>query len=315
MCPTGTCSDPAKPDGTGCDDGNGCTQGDTCQAGRCTGGDPRICTALDQCHDRGTCDPATGTCSTPTKADGTLCDDGDGCTEADVCVEGICVGNPLPDSDADGYCDVLDVCPVVPDPEQSDANGNGVGDFCECTAPSPGRCIAGGGSERTDCLLEVTTTGPVTLNRRGTRVKRVVRCIDGEVGCDLDGAYDGQCTFGVAFCFGNSDPRYPGCTPSMIRSMEILLPNAARAISETDRANAQQLERSLGALGLEVRRRRRVIAEPIAPVGQDLCSPVIRLTVPGPRVRGGKTVRRKFRFRATATDGRRDKDRLILVCE
>jgi hypothetical protein len=37
---TGVCSNPAKPDGTGCDDGNACTTGETCQAGGCSGGSP-----------------------------------------------------------------------------------------------------------------------------------------------------------------------------------------------------------------------------------------------------------------------------------
>src|SRR5207247_5784873 len=64
-------------DGTECDDGNGCTQSDTCQGGTCTGANPVVCTAQDQCHDAGICDPATGLCSSPAKADGAACDDGD----------------------------------------------------------------------------------------------------------------------------------------------------------------------------------------------------------------------------------------------
>jgi hypothetical protein len=155
----------------------------------------------------------------------------------------------------------------------------------------------------------------VTLDRRRRKVKRILRCGDGDPACDLDGVRDGFCTFGVALCFGNSDPRFPRCQPSMIESIEILLPNTVRAGWTVDRANAQQLEVALGALGLEVRRRNRLVADPIGPVGQDLCSPLIRLMTPAPRRSGGKPVRRKFRFRATATDGRRDKDRLILVCK
>ena len=62
---TGTCSEPAEADGTACNDGNACTQTDTCQAGVCTGANPVTCTASDQCHAAGTCDPATGVCSEP----------------------------------------------------------------------------------------------------------------------------------------------------------------------------------------------------------------------------------------------------------
>lgn len=38
------------------------------------------------------------------------------------------------DEDGDGIADALDDCPAVPDPEQVDTNGNGVGDACEVAA-------------------------------------------------------------------------------------------------------------------------------------------------------------------------------------
>ena len=60
-----SCSNPTKADGTPCNDGNACTQTDTCQAGTCTGANPVTCAAPDQCHDAGTCNPATGVCSNP----------------------------------------------------------------------------------------------------------------------------------------------------------------------------------------------------------------------------------------------------------
>jgi alpha-tubulin suppressor-like RCC1 family protein len=81
---TGLCSDPPAPNGTTCDDGSLCTTGDTCQLGACTGGTPTICDALDSCHDAGSCDAMTGTCSNPTKADGTPCD------VAMACNGGVC---------------------------------------------------------------------------------------------------------------------------------------------------------------------------------------------------------------------------------
>ena len=43
--------------GTSCEDGNLCTNSSACQAGSCVGGNPVVCTALDQCHDAGTCNP------------------------------------------------------------------------------------------------------------------------------------------------------------------------------------------------------------------------------------------------------------------
>jgi hypothetical protein len=97
--PTLGCRHLPVADGTACDDGNACLQTDVCLAGVCTGGNPVLCTALDQCHDVGVCAPATGICSNPPRADQTPCNDGDLCTN-DACVAGVCVGVPLDCDDA-----------------------------------------------------------------------------------------------------------------------------------------------------------------------------------------------------------------------
>src|SRR5439155_1125971 len=82
---TGACANPAKPDGATCNDSNACTRTDSCQAGVRTGTNPVVCAAADQCHDAGTCDPATGACSNPAKPDGAACNDGNACTQTDSC--------------------------------------------------------------------------------------------------------------------------------------------------------------------------------------------------------------------------------------
>ncbi|MBX3221377.1 MAG: FG-GAP repeat protein [Labilithrix sp.] len=98
---SGTC---ALLTGNACDDGSACTRSDTCQAGTCVGGNDVICFALDQCHEVGVCDPATGTCSTPTKINGSACNDDDACTQTDTCQAGRCTGaNPV-------VCAALDAC-------------------------------------------------------------------------------------------------------------------------------------------------------------------------------------------------------------
>jgi hypothetical protein len=303
------CVTAARADGTACDDGNACTRADSCRAGACVGGDPVVCGALDACHAAGVCDPATGACSNPTRADGTACDDADACSTADACMAGACVGEPLPDTDGDGFCDAVDVCPLIGDGAQADGDGDGTGDLCQCTASAPGRCIAGGGSKRTDCVMEIMPTGPAPLNRKGTKVKAKVRCIDGDPACDLDGAADGTCTFGVSLCFGNGDPRLPSCVTDTVGSVEVLRPSAAKGDE-----NAARLEQALGALGLEVRRRGAVIAEQQTPLGGDLCGPVVRLTVPAP-TGSRRAVQKRFQIAATSTGGRRDKDAFALSCE
>ena len=64
-------------------------------SGVCTGGNPVVCTASDQCHVAGTCDPKTGMCSNPVKKNGSPCDDGNLCTTKDTCQGGACTGQPV----------------------------------------------------------------------------------------------------------------------------------------------------------------------------------------------------------------------------
>jgi RHS repeat-associated protein len=101
---TGVCSNPAKANGSTCSDGSACTQSDSCQNGACVGSSPVVCTALDQCHVAGACDPTSGACSNPAKSDGSACSDGNACTQSDSCQNGTCAGsNPV-------VCAALDQC-------------------------------------------------------------------------------------------------------------------------------------------------------------------------------------------------------------
>ncbi|MFZ5446836.1 MAG: Ig-like domain-containing protein, partial [Myxococcota bacterium] len=122
-------------DGTGCDDGNACTRTDTCHAGACVGSNLVVCMAQDQCHLAGTCDPATGGCSTPAAPDGTACGDGNACTRTDTCQAGTCVGSNLVVCVAQDQCHLAGTCdpatggcstPAAPD-------GTACGDGNACT--------------------------------------------------------------------------------------------------------------------------------------------------------------------------------------
>ena len=95
MCSTATGSCAPVTNGTTCTDNNGCTVGDTCQSGVCTPGPAMTCTAPG-CKVAGTCNPATGACSTPTNAtNGTSCSDSDACTQPDSCQGGACTGTQI----------------------------------------------------------------------------------------------------------------------------------------------------------------------------------------------------------------------------
>ena len=151
---TGQCSNPTKTDGTGCNDGDACTSGDSCQSGTC-GGTPVTCSASDQCHVAGTCDPGTGQCSNPSAANGTGCNDGNACTQTDTCQNGMCSGgNPVVCS-AGGQCESAGTCdpasgqcsqsPVQDGTACSDGNACTTGDSCQsgsCTSGAPVVCTA-----------------------------------------------------------------------------------------------------------------------------------------------------------------------------
>ena len=100
---SGMCSNLAVPNGITCNDGNACTRTDACQSGLCVGTNPVFCKARGQCHLWGVCDPANGVCSDPVKPDGTICTDGNLCTQNDSFQTGVCVGSAIP-CDDDNFC-------------------------------------------------------------------------------------------------------------------------------------------------------------------------------------------------------------------
>jgi cysteine-rich repeat protein len=108
-CCSSTCQYEAS--GTSCEeDGNLCTLEQCDATGSCAFASTVVCTALDQCHVPGTCNPLDGVCDNPNKPDGFACSDGNECTQPDACSGGVCIGNPVgADSDADGYCDAWEI--------------------------------------------------------------------------------------------------------------------------------------------------------------------------------------------------------------
>jgi RHS repeat-associated protein len=134
---TNPCTYTSKADGTTCDDGNACTRSDTCQSGTCAGADPIVCTSSDQCLAPGTCNPSSGTCSTPApRADGTSCSDGNACTLGDACQGGACVSGVAATCSDPNQCMAGTCAPsYVPSPPQDsrlawwrlEGNGNDSG--------------------------------------------------------------------------------------------------------------------------------------------------------------------------------------------
>ncbi len=152
---TGVCSNPNKPDNSACSDANACTQTDVCISGVCTGQSPVVCPAPDACHTAGTCNPMTGVCSNPNKADGTACSDANACTQTDTCQSGVCTGQspvicPAPDAcHTAGTCNMATgMCsnPAKPNGAAcTDSNACTQSDTCQagvCTGQNPVVCTA-----------------------------------------------------------------------------------------------------------------------------------------------------------------------------
>jgi hypothetical protein len=131
-CSNGVCFNPVKANGATCNDQNACTRTDTCQNGVCAGGNPVVCAAPDQCHTQGTCDPTSGTCSNPIKANGTTCSDGLTCTAADQCVNGSCVG--AVNCPATDQCHDPGTCTANGCSNPAKANGTACNDTSLCTS-------------------------------------------------------------------------------------------------------------------------------------------------------------------------------------
>ncbi len=144
---TGICSQPPKAEGSACNDGDACTRTDTCTAGSCVGSAPTICAALDACHDAGTCDRSSGTCTTPPKSDGTPCDDNTVCNGRERCALGACVASTPPAVDDGNPC-TADTCEPTTGVKHSPANAGSLctdGDVCNGaeTCDSLGQCQSG----------------------------------------------------------------------------------------------------------------------------------------------------------------------------
>src|SRR5207249_878150 len=83
VCNTGTgvCTNPNATNGTSCNDRNARSPSATRYRSTCTGSNPVLCTALDQCHVAGVCNTGTGVCTNPNATNGTSCNDGNACTQ------------------------------------------------------------------------------------------------------------------------------------------------------------------------------------------------------------------------------------------
>jgi hypothetical protein len=214
---TRTCSNPAVSDGTVCNDGSACTTGETCQAGVCGAPTSTVtCTAQDQCHDPGTCDPATGACSNPVSPEGTSCDDGRACTTGDACHAGACtplVNTCACNSDAD--CTALDQCHLAGqcDPVTSICSNPLKPDGAACDDANP--CTAGESCQAGVCGSPVMTVECTPLDQchvAGTCDVGTGLCSDPIAAEGTTCSDDRVCTTGDSCRSGVCTPTTNSCT-------------------------------------------------------------------------------------------------------
>jgi len=149
---TSTCGDGVVASDEPCDDGDtaggdGCSDVCTVELDWSCLGEPSICENTGTCGD-----------GSVTAAEG--CDDGntaadDGCSPTCAAETGwVCTGSPstcIADRDADTIPDDADNCPDLPNPSQSDADGDGLGNACDSLLDGDGDggggcCDSGGGA-------------------------------------------------------------------------------------------------------------------------------------------------------------------------
>ncbi|MBI4508286.1 MAG: CRTAC1 family protein [Deltaproteobacteria bacterium] len=195
---TGKCLEAPVPNGVSCDDRNACTLGTTCQNGACAGGRMVTCQPKDDCHAEGTCDPVTGACSNPIKADGTTCNDGNLCTQKDRCVAGACTGADEVACEAPAECKEPGTCNPATGTCSYKWKPDGVGcddsDLCSsgdrCIS---GRCLPTSYITCSDPCLENGGCNPTTGACVGTAKPNGVGCEDGDP-CTLSACQGGTCT-------------------------------------------------------------------------------------------------------------------------
>ncbi|HEY8380066.1 MAG TPA: hypothetical protein VIK91_26430 [Nannocystis sp.] len=88
---THTCAAVPDHEGEPCDDGDLCTLGDVCEGGACKPGPALDCSEFDSACTIGVCDRHSGSCGAVDAPEGSPCDDGDGCTFNEACLQGACV--------------------------------------------------------------------------------------------------------------------------------------------------------------------------------------------------------------------------------
>ncbi|APR75713.1 Fibronectin type III domain protein [Minicystis rosea] len=143
----GACAHPTLADGTTCAAGQVCSGG-ACAADCFIGGALVAAGAVNPANACEVCAPATSTTSWSNKADGAACDDGNACTQTDVCQTGVCMGGNPVSCTASDQCHDVGSCDSATGQCSNPAKTDGVscddGDACSQTDSCMGGVCVGG---------------------------------------------------------------------------------------------------------------------------------------------------------------------------
>ena len=198
------------PNSLPCFDGDVCTTDDLCAAGECLGGD------LLECDDA---NPCTGDeCDSQLGCQHALldvaCDDGNGCTATDTCVNGLCKGGGAVDCDDDNVCTTDSCLPESGCAHQihsgpcDDGNPCTLNDGCVNGACSAGK------------LLDCDDGNPCTDDACGpdglcVHPANEAACDDGNECTVGDACEAGQCVYaGLAGCNDDNICTDDSCDPA-----------------------------------------------------------------------------------------------------
>jgi hypothetical protein len=171
----GSCVREPKPNDTLCVAGsNLCIQTGACRNGSCAAGPAVVCEPADACHVAGTCDPATGRCSTPNAPNGTRCGSNGQCQNG-RCVEPCLPTNAVCNPATDTCCNI---------------EGDACAENANCVeAGEPGRCCRSEGAFCTtqcDCCDGICADGVCCIPGK--------QCLDRSECCEGEDCVDEICT-------------------------------------------------------------------------------------------------------------------------
>ena len=183
-----------------------------------------------------------------------------------------------------------------------------------CTDQTPGECVPGIGAH--GCGFEWLVYPNMTATSTGLP-GRTITCKDGQLFCDFDGTADGQCTFHVAACLNNADPRRisaSACVPSSITNVQVSQPRLS-STRPADQSNAQNAFAALQGIAANTLVGSRVVyTSPVTTANR--CSNFFDVVVPVNRAFGPSQAAGSRMLSVAAKMGAATvSNRLTLICQ